>query len=149
MWKIWLIIAGISLIAEIITVGFLIFWFAIGALITMIVSFFTSNIIIQTTVFIVSSTILIFATKPFVNKFSKSEDTVPTNVYSIIGKTGIVIDDIDPINSKGQIKVNGETWSATSNEYTIIPKNSEVKILEVKGVKAVVSPVKIASKNIN
>ena len=71
MWQIWLIIAGICLIVEIFTVGFLIFWFSIGALIAMLISFFTTNVIIQTTVFIITSTILIFATKPFVKKFSK------------------------------------------------------------------------------
>ena len=55
MWQIWLIIAGVCLIAEIITVGFLIFWLAIGALLAMVVSFFTDNIIIQTAVFVISS----------------------------------------------------------------------------------------------
>ena len=84
MWQIWLIIAGICLIIEIFTVGFLIFWFSIGALIAMLISFFTTNIIIQTTVFIITSTILIFATKPFVKKFSKDENSIKTNVYSII-----------------------------------------------------------------
>lgn len=145
MWQIWLIIAGICLIAEIFTAGFLIFWFSIGALITMIVSFFTTNIIIQTTVFIICSTILLFATKPFVKRFSKDEDTVKTNVYSIIGKTGIVTEEIDSLHSKGQIKVGGEVWSAISNIDVVIPKDSEVEILEVKGVKVVVSPIKIAS----
>lgn len=149
MWQIWLIIAGVCLIAEIFTVGFLIFWFSIGALIAMVVSFFTTNIIIQTAVFIISSTILIFATKPFVKKFSKDEDTVKTNVYSIIGKTGIVTEEINSIHSKGQVKIAGEVWSAISNNDTIIPKDSEVEILEVKGVKAIVSPIKVASKNIN
>ena len=85
MWQIWLIIAGICLIIEIFTVGFLIFWFSIGALIAMLISFFTTNVIIQTTVFIITSTILIFATKPFVKKFSKDENSIKTNVYSIIG----------------------------------------------------------------
>ena len=149
MWQIWLIIAGVCLIAEIFTVGFLIFWFSIGALIAMVVSFFTTNIIIQTAVFIISSTILIFATKPFVKKFSKDEDSVKTNVYSIIGKTGIVIEEINSIHSKGQIKIAGEVWSAISYNDTIIPKGSEVEILEVKGVKAIVSPIKVASKNTN
>ncbi len=149
MWQIWLIIAGVCLIAEIFTVGFLIFWFAIGALIAMIASFFISNIIIQTAIFIIASTILIFTTKPFVNKITKKEDNVKTNVYSIIGKTGIVIEDIDSVHSKGQIKVAGETWSAISNSNTIIPKDSEVEILEIKGVKVLVSPIKIASKNTN
>ena len=53
MWQVWLIIAGLFFVGEIATVGFLIFWFGIGALIAMIVSFFTSNIIIQTTIFVI------------------------------------------------------------------------------------------------
>ena len=68
MWQIWLLLAGLFFIGEMITVGFLIFWLGIGALLAMIVSFFTTNIIIQTAVFVISSIILILATKPFVKK---------------------------------------------------------------------------------
>ena len=50
MWYVWLILAGIFVIGEVLTSGFLIFWFSLGSLIAMIVSFFTDNIIIQTTV---------------------------------------------------------------------------------------------------
>ena len=99
MWQIWLIIAGICLIVEIMTVGFLIFWFAIGSILAMVVSFFTSNIIIQTAVFVISSTILIFATKPFVKKFMNSKNEIKTNVYSSIGRTAIVTKSIDAENS--------------------------------------------------
>lgn len=148
MWQIWLIIAGICLIIEIITVGFLVFWFAIGSLFAMIVSLFTSNLIIQTSVFVISSTILIFATKPFVRKFANNNNLVKTNVYSIIGKVGIVTEDINSINSTGQIKVEGETWSALGENDTNIEKGTEVKILEVKGVKVIVTPIKSTSKNI-
>ena len=147
MWQIWLILAGVFLILEIFTLGFLIFWLSIGALFAMIVSFFTDNIIIQTTVFVVSSTILIFATKPLVKKFAQNKNSIRTNVYSVIGKTGLVIEEIDPIQSTGQIKVNGEIWSATTKNNVIIPEGSEVEVLEVKGVKAIVDPIKIASKN--
>ena len=143
MWQIWLIIAGVCLIIEIITTGFLVFWFSIGSLFAMIVSLFTDNIIIQTTVFVISSTILIFATKPFLKKFAKHDDTIKTNVYSIIGKTGIVVADIDSINSTGQIKVDGEVWSAISDKDISIPKGTEVEIKEIKGVKAIVSPIKL------
>lgn len=145
MWQFWLIAAGIFFITEIFTVGFLIFWLGVAALITMIVSFFTSNITIQTSVFVVSSILLVFLTKPFVKKVSK-KDTVPTNVFSIIGKKAIVIKDINCIEGTGQIKVNGEVWSAEGINGTDIPKNSEVEIIEVKGVKAIVEPLKIAFK---
>ena len=139
MWQVWLIIAGLFFVGEIATVGFLIFWFGIGALIAMIVSFFTSNIIIQTTIFVISSTILIFATKPFVKKFADVKRT-NTNVYSIIGKKALVIKTIDPIHSVGQIKINGEVWTAESENNQVIDEGSEVEILEIKGVKAIVKP---------
>ena len=111
----------------------------------MIVSLFTSNIIIQTTIFIISSTILIFATKPFIKKFADVKKT-NTNVYSIIGKKALVIKTIDPIHSVGQIKLNGEVWTAESEDNQIIEEGSEVEILEIKGVKAIVKPVQVLNK---
>lgn len=145
MWQVWLIIAGLFFIGEIATVGFLIFWFGIGALLAMIVSFFVSNVIIQTAVFIISSTILIFATKPFVKKFVDVKKT-NTNAFSIIGKKALVIKEINPIHSTGQIKINSEVWSAESENSEIIQEGLEVEILQIKGVKAIVKPIIINEK---
>jgi len=142
MWQIWLIFAGICLIIEAFTTGFLIFWFAIGALLAMIISFFTTNLILQTSVFILSSSVLIFVTKPFVNKFIHKNDTIKTNVSSLIGKVGVVTKDIDSIKACGQIKVNGEIWSAIGLDDINISEDTEVEIKEIKGVKVVVTPVK-------
>ena len=141
MWQIWLIIAGVCLVIEIMTTGFLVFWLAIGALVSMIVSLFTDSILIQTAVFVISSAILIFATKPFVKKFAKTKN-VKTNAFSIIGQNGIVTKEIDSINAKGQVKIDGETWSAVGKDDMDIPKGTEVEVLEIKGVKAVVTPIK-------
>lgn len=146
MWQLWVIVAGIFFVGEIFTAGFLIFWLGVSALITMLVSFITTDIIIQTSVFIILSVILIFATRPFVNKFIKTE-TVKTNAYSIIGKKAIVIQEINPVEGKGQIKVNGEVWSAESINGQNIPQKSEVEIVEIKGVKAIVTVTKLASTN--
>ena len=93
----------------------------------------------QTAVFVISSILLIFLTKPFVQKFMNSKDTVVTNAYSIIGKHGLVIEDIDSISGTGQIKVDGEVWSAKCSDSTFIPKGSNIKILKIDGVKAVVT----------
>lgn len=143
MWQIWLIVAGLFFIGEILTVGFFIFWFGVAALITMGVSFITSNLIIQMTVFTVSSVLLILGTKPFVKKFLNQKETV-TNAFSIIGKKAIVIEEINTVENKGQIKVDSEVWSASSLEE-IIPKGTEVEILNIEGVKAVVTKMKVSS----
>lgn len=138
MWQFWIILSGIFFIIEMATVGFLVFWFGIGALIAMLISLFTSNIAIQTAVFVFSSTILLFFTRKFVNKFSQKNNIVQTNAYSIIGKKGIVIKEIDPISSQGQVKIGTEVWSAKSSEDKKIEKGTEVEITEIDGVKAVV-----------
>ena len=66
MWKLWLIISGIFFIMEIFTAGFLVFWFGLGALIAMCASFFIENVVIQTTVFVIASTILLLDRKSVV-----------------------------------------------------------------------------------
>lgn len=139
MWKIWLILAGIFLIIEIISVGFLVFWFSIGALIAMVASFFIPNTIAQTAIFVVSSTILLFATKPLVKKILPGD--VKTNSFSIIGKIAKVTIDIEPVEGKGQVKIGAEAWSAKSVDDTFIAKDTEVEILEIDGVKAIVKPL--------
>ncbi len=138
MWLFWLIVSGIFFALEIVTIGFLLFWFAIGSLIAMIVSFFVSSIYIQAVVFLVSSTILLFFTRPFAKKITKSSDSVNTNAFSIVGKRGVVLKDINSITGTGQVKIGTEVWSAKS--YTGIPisTGSEVEVIEIDGVKAVV-----------
>lgn len=138
MWQFWIIIAGLFFIIEMLTTGFLVFWFGIGSLIAMIVSLFTTNIVIQTTIFVLSSTILLFFTRPLVNKFAKNSTNVQTNAYSIIGKKGIVTKEIDPISGKGQVKVGSEVWSAKTLGNENIKEGSEVEIKEIDGVKAIV-----------
>ena len=142
MWQFWLIASGIFFVAEIITTGFLVFWLGIAGLITMCVSFFTDNLMIQATIFVILSAVLILATKPFVMKFvNKKEDTGKTNAFSIIGKKAIVIKDIDSINGVGQIKVDGEVWSAEGINGSNIEKGTEVEVTEIDGVRAIVSPI--------
>ena len=144
MWQFWLIASGIFFIAEIITTGFLVFWLGVSGLITMCVSFFTDNLIIQASVFVIFSAILILVTKPFVKKFvNKKVSNEQTNAFSIIGKKAIVIKDIDSINGLGQIKVDGEVWSAEGINGSNIEKGTEVEITKIDGVRAIVSPLTV------
>lgn len=146
MWQIWLIAAGIFLVLEMFTMGFLVFWLSLGSLLAMLVSFVTNNLIIQTTVFVISSGLLIFATKPLVKKFTQ-KDTAKTNVYSIVGKKAIVTEDIDWTNGTGQIKFESQVWSAKTSEQVNIPKGTQVKIEKIEGVKAYVKPLTEYSQN--
>lgn len=110
----------------------------------MIVSIFVDNVAIQIGIFTISSTLLLFCTRPFVKRFSKN-DNVVTNANSNIGKEGIVTKEINPLKGVGQIKVNGESWSAKSSENIIIAEGEHIKVLKIDGVKAIVE--KLNTKN--
>lgn len=141
MWQIWLLIAILFFILEMMGPGFLLFWVGIGALITMVVSLFVDSIAIQIGVWVISSIALLFCTRPFANKFAKTDTTV-TNAKSIIGKTGIVTKEINPMKETGQIKVNGEVWSAKSSKDNVIEEGAQIIILNIDGVKAIVEKAK-------
>ena len=144
MWSLWLIAAGIFFIVEIATTGFLIFWLGIGSLLAMFTSFITSNIVIQTIVFVISSCVLIPLTKPLADKFTDKK-VVPTNSYSLINKRGIVTVDINPVEAVGQVRVNGEIWSAKTEDGSTISKGTEIEVIKIDGVKLIVSPTKVNS----
>lgn len=147
-WQIWLIIAGVCFILEIATVGFLVFWFGVAALITCLISLFVPSIIAQTVIFIVLSVILILLSRPFAKKIGR-KDNVVTNSNAIIGKEGIVIKEIDGKTGKvGQVKVLGDTWSAICEDSNIvIPVDSTVKVSKIDGVKLIVEPITIKSNS--
>ena len=138
MWVFWLIAAGVFFIIEMATIGFLVFWLGIGALLAMVTSFITDSILIQALVFIITSTLLLIFTRPLVDKFIKVPKEVKTDAYWIIAKKGIVISKINNIEGTGQIKIDGDVWSAKSATDEDIPENTEVEIVEIDGVKAVV-----------
>ena len=137
MWKIWIIISGIFLIFEMMTVGFLVFLFAIGSLFAMVVSFFTDNLIIQTATFVISSTLLVIFVRPVMQKFL-TKNSISTNANSIIGKKAIVTKKVDVYSEAGQIKVNGEIWTAIGENGATYEKGSEVEVVAIDGVKAII-----------
>ena len=58
---------------------------------------------------------------------------------SLVGKRGIVDTDIIPNTIKGKVRIENQTWSATSDHY--IPKDTLVEVLESKGVHVIVREV--------
>ena len=141
MWYIWLIVAGFFFIIEMATVGFLVFWLAIAALVTAVVSLITDSFAIQITVFAILSCTLIPLTKPLVDKYITKGKTFPTNIDSLIGKHGVVTKAIKSAYGVGQVKVNGEIWSAKCEKNIEIAEGTEVEVLNIDGVKLIITPL--------
>ncbi len=139
MWLFWLILSGVLLVVEIITISFLAFFPAIGAFLAYIATLFNISLTGQIIIFAASTSILILFMKPLMNKFIETKSIV-TNANTVVTKTGIVTEAIDNFNNKGTVKVDGELWSAISDkEDEIIEKGEKIKVIKLQGVKVVVS----------
>ena len=44
-----------------------------------------------------------------------------------------------------KVKINGEVWSAKTDDESSIAKGTEVEVLKIDGVKLVVSPIRVTS----
>ncbi len=107
---IWLIIALIAGIAEAATVSLISVWFALGAVASAIAAAFRLGTVAQIIIFLAVSLVLMALTAPLCKKFRMGEKT-PTNADRLIGRTGIITEDVDPLQGKGEVKVSGQVWS--------------------------------------
>lgn len=148
VWTVWLIIAGFFAFLEVLTVGFFVIWFGVAAIPAMIYSmFFPEQIAVQVIIWAIISILLVFLTKKLTDKVRPP--VTPTNVYSVIGKRAVVVQEINDEKAQGQVRIDGDVWSAKSENFTeIIPENAIVEILKVEGVKVIVRKVdEVTSKN--
>ncbi len=133
----WMIVFLILMFIELATVNLVSIWFAIGALVAFIISYFVDILYIQIIIFIVVSSISLLLTRKIVNKIKGKKEA--TNLDRVIGKIGIVTSEITKLEP-GEVKVDGKKWSAVSNKKIIV--GSKVEILSIDGVKLNVKEIK-------
>ncbi|MDY3767462.1 MAG: NfeD family protein [Lachnospiraceae bacterium] len=137
----WLGIMIVLLVIELATLGLTTVWFAGGALAAFIASLVGASGWLQVILFLAVSIVLLIFTRPFAVRYI-NKNTVATNADSLIGKTAIVTEDISNLESKGQVQVQGQIWTARSTEdETKIEKDTKVVIEKISGVKLIVRKV--------
>lgn len=140
MTTVWLMLCGLCLIIEIFTVSFLMFFPGVGAFFAFVFALLGANVTIQSIVFVVSSALMILFLRPLVTKLFKTKD-IAMNSNALIGKSGVVLKDIKGDEKVGQVKVQGEVWSAICEDGTSIDKDSRITVLAISGVKLIVKEI--------
>ena len=130
LYQIWLIAAIVLVIIELLTAGFGVICFAIGALFSALVAYFTPNILWQLLTFAVVSLLAFFFLRPVFIKFlDKKTKDVKTNADALIGRVGIVSEIIDTDKNTGRVAIDGDDWKAVSADGSVINKGEKVKIV--------------------
>lgn len=128
---VWLLMIIVLSIIEAATVNLTTIWFIASAIVSLIISFFSDNILLQTGTFVIVGLFLLLTTRKFLVE-CLSHKNEKTNIDRIVGMKGIVTEDILK-NKIGEVKVDGKVWSAYADEE--IRKEEEVIVLEIQSTK--------------
>lgn len=138
MYIIWAAAILVFGIAEGITAQLVSIWFVIGAIAGLIAAFLGATIPIQIVVFVAVSIVALLLTRPIVKK-KLTPKIESTNADRCIGQDALVVEEIDNISAKGQVKVDGKIWTARSSNGDIIEADRLVEVEKIDGVKLIVS----------
>ena len=137
MQYIWLCVLITSIIVEALVPGLVSIWFVPAALVAIVLDFFNIPTSIQIIVFLAISLALIVLSKTIWKKYVSKNRIEPTNSDALIGKPAVVTKTIDNINSLGEVKINGQYWSARSETDENIDVGSIVTVSSIVGVKLI------------
>jgi membrane protein implicated in regulation of membrane protease activity len=130
----WIILGVALMIAEIFTLGFVLFWFGLGALAAAVAGFLGAGLGIQFLVFAVVSIGLTAMSRTIFAKYLPSAgDHVKTAVDSLPGKVGTVTTASKGALNEGAVKVYGSTWTAYPIDDVALTEGEKVEVVEVKG----------------
>lgn len=133
MW-IWLCAAVLFGVVEALTAGLVSVWFAVGSVGAFFAAVGGLDVTAQMVIFAAVSAVALAATRPLVQRIGRSRHT-PTNLDRVVGKTGLVTEDIDNGRSSGAVYVDGKTWTARSAGGDEISAGARVEIARMEGVK--------------
>jgi membrane protein implicated in regulation of membrane protease activity len=127
----WLALAVVSVIVEVSIPHFGLVFVAIGAVGAAVAAALALSEPVQIVVFCVVLAASVLALRPyFVGRLGSRG--VPSRTDQLIGKDGIVTNDIDATAGGGRVNVGGEDWAARSSER--IPAGSRVRVVSADGI---------------
>lgn len=132
----WLVVAAIMVVFEIISLGLTTIWFAGGAVASAITAYLGAGMILQIIVFVVVSLLLLIFTRPIAAKHLMKGNE-PTNIDSFIGTVVDVLEDING-RKEGLVKLNGLEWSAVSENDEQLKAGEEAVVKAISGNKLIV-----------
>lgn len=131
----WIAVIVIAIIAELATEQLISIWFVPGAIAAVILDFFYPSLAAEIILFLVLSGAGIILTKLF---FTKHKGDTRTNIDAIIGERCIVTEKIDNFAGCGQVRVNGQIWSARgSAENDVFEVGESLTVVAIEGVKLI------------
>jgi membrane protein implicated in regulation of membrane protease activity len=131
----WLVLGVGFIIAEIFTLGFVLFWFGIGAIAASIAGFLGAGLGVQFLIFAIVSIALTVMSRTIFQRYLpiNEGEGIRTGVDALPGKIGTVTSASKGALNEGAVKVYGSTWTAYPIDDVALTDGEKVEVVEVRG----------------
>src|SRR5919202_6009196 len=115
-WVIWLVVAVVLAVAEVVNTSFYLFPFSIGAAGAALVALLGGGAPVAVVVFAVLTVLSFGIVRPIARRHLSQPPALRTGTAALIGRRAIVLERIANDEGVGCVRLDGEIWTARSYE---------------------------------
>jgi membrane protein implicated in regulation of membrane protease activity len=139
-WMIWVLLAVILAVGEVMSLSFFLAPFAVGALLGALAELAGAGSIVALVVFLAGSGLLLGFVRPIARRHLHTPAQIRTGTAALVGQTAVVTQRVDA--DAGAVKLEGEVWTARPyEEGEVIEAGRRVHVVQIRGATALVSDV--------
>jgi membrane protein implicated in regulation of membrane protease activity len=139
-WMFWILMAVIFAAGEVVSMGFFLAPFAIGALLGALADIAGAGATVAVLVFLLSSGLVFGLVRPIARRHLRTPAQLRTGTAALVGKTALVTQRVDNDASSGAVKLDGELWTARAyDDDDVFEAGRRVQVVEIRGATALVS----------
>lgn len=139
-WAAWLAVALVLGASEMLTLELTLLMLAMGAMAGMVTAVVLPGAVaVQIVAAVVVAGLMLFVLRPPLLQRARNAPGYRSALQQVVGSAGFATAEITA--HSGEVKVNGETWSARAYDpHRTIPAGEPIEVFEIDGVTALVHP---------
>jgi membrane protein implicated in regulation of membrane protease activity len=139
-WIVWLIVAAVLGVAELLTMTFAFGIIAVAAVVAAAVGAFHLDLGIQLAAFVAAAAAGLGFVRPVAIRHLKQPPALRTGAAALVGRPAIVLEEVN--EHSGRVRIDGEEWSSRPylDDSLVIPVGTKVDVMQIKGATALVYP---------
>jgi membrane protein implicated in regulation of membrane protease activity len=139
-WMVWILLAVILAVGEVVSLSFFLAPFAAGALLGAVAELAGVGTAVALIVFLVSSGLFLGFVRPIARRHMHTPAQIRTGTAALVGRTAVVTERVG--DGAGAVKLEGEVWTARPYvEGEVIDVGRRVHVVQITGATALVSDV--------
>jgi membrane protein implicated in regulation of membrane protease activity len=139
-WIVWLIVAAVLGVAELLTTTLAFGLIAVAAIVAAVVAVFHADLALQLVAFVAAAGAGLGVVRPIAIKHIKQPPALRTGAAALVGRSAIVSQEVT--EHGGRIRIDGEEWSSRPymEDSPPIKVGTKVDVMQIKGATALVYP---------